>query len=260
MSCAEPELAEEKLPVVAAIEAVDAWGGPFAARVARALTAIRAEYSDRLAAIESRHRKAPEPSGEELGLVAYGAFWRHPPAFADEPWRGASAVVRACWSAAALAVVIAAIDAELAKLSAAGPAASAPIIPGWVSPDGIPRRSFIDRSTPAESAIRAAMQAVEAAGADVRLTHAVILLDEAREHVADFVDGVPCREPKPPPVDREAVRELVEAEGRVFEWTIGNAADEDARAEILDNIAPVGSRCRAVVTVLSLPKTGIGGA
>jgi hypothetical protein len=54
----------------------------------------------------------------------------------------------------------------------------------------IPRRCRFDLSTPAELAIRAAVDAVEALPADVRLTTAVILLGQAREAVADFVDGV----------------------------------------------------------------------
>lgn len=54
----------------------------------------------------------------------------------------------------------------------------------------IPRRNRIDQMTPAELAIRDAMSAVEAAGADVRLTDAVVLLGQAQNKVADFVDGV----------------------------------------------------------------------
>jgi hypothetical protein len=42
-----------------------------------------------------------------------------------------------------------------------------------------------------EYAIREAVQEVEAMGADVRLTQAVILLGEAKDKVADFVDGIP---------------------------------------------------------------------
>lgn len=53
-----------------------------------------------------------------------------------------------------------------------------------------PRRIRIDQLTPAELAIYEAVQAVERAGADVRLTEAVILLQRARDRVADFVDGV----------------------------------------------------------------------
>lgn len=62
-----------------------------------------------------------------------------------------------------------------------------------------PRRIRIDLFTPAEKAIWDAVQAVEAAGCDVRLTNAVILLGKARDLVADFVDGVPLasEEPKP---------------------------------------------------------------
>ena len=55
--------------------------------------------------------------------------------------------------------------------------------------DGMPRRCRVDLMTPAELAIRNAMQSVEAAGADVRLTQAVILLETARERVADYVDA-----------------------------------------------------------------------
>lgn len=53
----------------------------------------------------------------------------------------------------------------------------------------IPRRNRIDLSTPAELAIRNAVDAVESAGCDVRLTNAINKLHEARELVADFVDG-----------------------------------------------------------------------
>lgn len=52
------------------------------------------------------------------------------------------------------------------------------------------RRSDLLRNTPAELAIREALIAVEAVGADVRLTDAVILLGEARERLADYIDGV----------------------------------------------------------------------
>ena len=54
--------------------------------------------------------------------------------------------------------------------------------------DGFPRRSRLDLSTPAELAIRAAVEAVESAGAHPLLTDAVILLQQAREKVADFVE------------------------------------------------------------------------
>lgn len=54
----------------------------------------------------------------------------------------------------------------------------------------IPRRICVDKMTPAELAIRAAIQAVEALPPDTRLTDAVVLLDQAKDKVADFVDGV----------------------------------------------------------------------
>lgn len=52
----------------------------------------------------------------------------------------------------------------------------------------IPRRCRLDLNTPAEHAIYDAMIEVEKLAADVRLTDAVILLGEARNAVADFVD------------------------------------------------------------------------
>lgn len=60
----------------------------------------------------------------------------------------------------------------------------------------MPRRIQLAGMTPAELAIRAAAHAVEALPPDVRLTAAMNLLHEARERVADYVDG---REPAPPP-------------------------------------------------------------
>lgn len=53
----------------------------------------------------------------------------------------------------------------------------------------IPRRARLDLMSPAEIAITNAIQEVEKAGADRRLTQAVIKLLEAREWVADFVDN-----------------------------------------------------------------------
>lgn len=55
--------------------------------------------------------------------------------------------------------------------------------------DEIPRRSRLDLHTPAELAIRTAVEEVEAAGAHKLLTDAVNLLHEAREKVADFVEA-----------------------------------------------------------------------
>ncbi len=57
----------------------------------------------------------------------------------------------------------------------------------------VPRRFRLDRWIPAEVAIQRAIDAVEFAGADVRLTDAVNLLQGARASVADWVDGVDAR-------------------------------------------------------------------
>jgi hypothetical protein len=72
------------------------------------------------------------------------------------------------------------------------------------SNDEIPRRIRLDQNTDVELKIRAALAAVEGLGADMRLTDAVNLLNEAREAVADFVDLAPYR--------RRAV--LVESDGK----------------------------------------------
>jgi hypothetical protein len=54
----------------------------------------------------------------------------------------------------------------------------------------ISRRNRVDLFTPAESAIYQAQQAVEMAGASLKLTEATILLSKARNAVADHVDGI----------------------------------------------------------------------
>jgi len=54
--------------------------------------------------------------------------------------------------------------------------------------DGIPRRDRMDLYTPAEKAIRKAMEAVEGAGAHPLLTDAINLLSQAHDKVADFVE------------------------------------------------------------------------
>ena len=53
----------------------------------------------------------------------------------------------------------------------------------------IPRRNRIDKLTPAEKAIHDAINKVEIMDADERLTQAQILLAQAQEKVADYVDG-----------------------------------------------------------------------
>lgn len=59
---------------------------------------------------------------------------------------------------------------------------------GNAYPFPFPRRGRIELNTPAELAIRAAVRAVEEVGADPLLTEAVVLLDRAREHLADYID------------------------------------------------------------------------
>jgi len=52
----------------------------------------------------------------------------------------------------------------------------------------IPRRANIYEMCKAELAIYKAAEAVEEMAADTRLTEAVILLQKAREKVADYID------------------------------------------------------------------------
>ena len=67
--------------------------------------------------------------------------------------------------------------------------------------DGIPRRCDVLLQTPAERAIAAAVAAVEAAGVHPLLTDAVVLLSNAKDKVADFVEldasGMTCCGDKP---------------------------------------------------------------
>jgi hypothetical protein len=56
-------------------------------------------------------------------------------------------------------------------------------------PDGIPTRIDLHWLTPAEIAICDAMTAVEAAGGSRALTDAITLLAQARDRVADHVEG-----------------------------------------------------------------------
>jgi hypothetical protein len=74
-----------------------------------------------------------------------------------------------------------------------------------------PRRNDTLRRTPAEAAIAAAASQVEHLGADVRLTHAVVKLGEARALVADFIDGVPFGEGYPRVAGEPAARTEVDA-------------------------------------------------
>ena len=53
-----------------------------------------------------------------------------------------------------------------------------------------PRRNRIDLFTKAEKAIYDAVGEVENLQADVRLTEATVLLEQARNKVADYVDNV----------------------------------------------------------------------
>lgn len=51
-----------------------------------------------------------------------------------------------------------------------------------------PRRNNLDLNSPAEIAIRKAIDAVEQLGADTQLTEIVVLLGRALDKTADFID------------------------------------------------------------------------
>jgi len=53
----------------------------------------------------------------------------------------------------------------------------------------IPRRNRLDLNTPAEKAIYDAIQEVEKAGADPKLTDVVVMLGKAKDLLSDFIDG-----------------------------------------------------------------------
>jgi hypothetical protein len=72
-------------------------------------------------------------------------------------------------------------EGDACRLCAGEPAAK-------VSAYGFPRRHCLYLFTPAEKAIYDALQAVEAVGAHPLLTDAVVLLGQARDKVADYVD------------------------------------------------------------------------
>jgi hypothetical protein len=55
-------------------------------------------------------------------------------------------------------------------------------------PDGFPTRSDVRQYSVGERFIAAAVEAVESMGADVLLTDAIILLQQAKDKVADFVE------------------------------------------------------------------------
>lgn len=64
--------------------------------------------------------------------------------------------------------------------------------------DNIPRRIRLDLMTPEERAIWDAIQLIEAMGADVKLTNAVIKLSEAKDLVSDFIDSADSTPQDPP--------------------------------------------------------------
>lgn len=56
-------------------------------------------------------------------------------------------------------------------------------------PKNSPRRICFGKMSDAELSVSEAIQDVEKMGADVKLTNAVVKLSEAREMIADFIDG-----------------------------------------------------------------------
>lgn len=55
--------------------------------------------------------------------------------------------------------------------------------------NGIPRRADLSLNTSSELAIYNAMQEVEKVGADIKLTQSIILLQQAKDLVSDYIDN-----------------------------------------------------------------------
>lgn len=102
-------------------------------------------------------------------------------------------------------------------------------------PDGVPTRADMQWMTPAELAIRDAMQAVEAVGASLALTDAMTLLGKAQERVADYVEGVegPTEPGAPVAPDPEATARIaaLEAESAKLRALL-DAFDHCARLDV----------------------------
>lgn len=98
----------------------------------------------------------------------------------------------------------------------------------------LPRRNYTDLFVPAEKAIWDATQAVEETGAHPYLTDAVVLLAQAREKVADWVDGVPLGEPAPvsasPETEDPTTERLEEAtDAQMLAWLYEPKSEPEKR-------------------------------
>ncbi len=103
-------------------------------------------------------------------------------------------------------------------------------------PDGIPRRIDLNLQTPAERAIGDAVRAVEGAGAHPLLTEASMLLQAAKDKVADFVE---LDDPDGRSPELGEYQTLLAAAKRVvngWEESKGEAAGEDIKL-LIDAIA-----------------------
>jgi hypothetical protein len=74
----------------------------------------------------------------------------------------------------------------------------------------IPRRARLDLFTPAEKSIYDAMGEVEKAGADVRLTNALSFLMQAKNLIADYIEGIDMPIDLPPASPSVISDEMIE--------------------------------------------------
>ncbi len=96
-----------------------------------------------------------------------------------------------------------------------------------------PRRSCVDQYTPVEEAIWAAHAQVEALGASTALTDAVILLQQAAEKVADFLEGISASSEPP-------------ASGPATDYDAGfRDGRERVLAALTTHLTPLGIVCKA---------------
>ena len=104
----------------------------------------------------------------------------------------------------------------------------------------IPRRIRIDLQTPIEAAIRAARDAVESGPAHPHMTRATVLLGQALDAVADFVDGVPEKDAEDAAEEAKRTASLFSAiEDAVYETCLEADPRATPAGQLAYNVAGV---------------------
>jgi hypothetical protein len=105
----------------------------------------------------------------------------------------------------------------------------------------------VDKFVPAEKANYDAVQAVEGMPADPRLTDAVVLLQKARDSVADYVDGVERRANSDGWDEVEAIRQAI---APVIDWYQSDEHHPRLTVDIIKDIVADLQKDRAEVLKL----------